>query len=419
MSFQRLRGTKDIFGSEADLFQHIDSTARQVFHLFGFEELRTPIFEEKKLFTRALGAETDVVQKEMYEFLDRSKTEVALRPEGTAGVVRAYLENNLDKTKGHCKFYYTGPMFRSERPQAGRLRQFHQIGVEELGTDSPYADAEIIHCLTFFLERCGAGGFQLKINNLGTLEERGKFEKILYAFFKPHEKSLCEDCQKRLSKNIFRVLDCKLESCRKVIQISPVISDSLSPESRDHFSRVCESLEKMGVSYRLAPHLVRGLDYYTKTVFEISHPDLGAQDALAAGGRYDGLVETFGGPRTGAVGFAVGVERLVLCISKMKEAVAWQDCVFIATLGEAAFQKGFELLSKLRGEDVPCVMDFQSKSLKSQMRAADKAKSRIVIILGDEELQEQKFVLKDMQTGAQEKCALTEIVPTLRRRFAC
>ncbi len=411
MSLKRLRGTHDIYGDDALYFQRIESTARKVFKNFGFSELRTPILEEKELFTRALGTETDVVQKEMYEFEDRSGTRVAMRPEGTAGVVRAYLENELDKSEGLCKFYYLGPMFRSERPQAGRLRQFHQIGVETLGTDSAYSDAETIHALTSFLDQAGAGGYKLKLNNLGTFEERGSFREVLKDYFKPFEAKLCEDCKNRLTKNVFRLLDCKVESCRAIVKNSPPITDYLTVESKAHFQAVCDLLEKAGIAYTLDPYMVRGLDYYTKTVFEVTHPKLGAQDALGAGGRYDRLVETFGGPKIGAVGFAVGVERLVMCIageSAPKEIEA--NACFIVTLGEAALGAGFKLLSELRAGGVKASMDFSGKSMKSQMRSADKSKSRYAIIIGDNELKDGTCALKDLKEGTQENRRLDGIV---------
>lgn len=403
MKFSRLRGTHDVFGGEAGVFSLIEDTARKVFGFFGFEELRTPILEEKELFTRALGPETDVVQKEMYEFEDRSKTRLALRPEGTAGVVRAYLENNFDKTQGLAKFFYMGAMFRSERPQAGRLRQFHQIGVEQLGAESPYADAETIHCLALFLDRVGARGYRLKLNNLGTFEEREHFKQTLRKYFTPEKDRLCEDCRNRLEKNVFRILDCKVESCRALIRKSPPITGHLSAESRSHHQTVCGALEAAGVSYEQDAYMVRGLDYYTKTVFEVSHPKLGAQDAVAAGGRYDTLIESFGGPKTGAVGFAVGLERLAMCLAAPEESRRdYEDSIFIATLGEAAFQKGFQILSRLRANNIKAVMDFSSKSLKGQMRSADRHRCRTVMIFGDTELKDGSCVIKNMADGTQE-----------------
>ena len=414
---QRLRGTHDIFGADAGLFQKIESTARKVFARFGFEELRTPILEEKELFTRALGTETDVVQKEMYEFLDRSKTPVALRPEGTAGVVRAYLENNFDKNEGLCKFYYIGPMFRSERPQAGRLRQFHQIGVEQLGADSPYADAETIHALTAFLDEAGVSGYELKLNNLGTFEERKSFKEKLTQFFTPKKNELCEDCRHRLERNVFRILDCKVEFCRALVRKSPPIADFLTAPSKEHHEKVRQALKTAGISYKEDPYMVRGLDYYTRTVFELSHSKLGAQDALAAGGRYDTLVESFGGAPTGAVGFAVGMERLAMCLPSAETGSGQkEDSFFIVTLGEAAFAEGFKMMSALRAQGVSVSMDLSPKSMKSQMRLADKMKSRFTLILGDNELQKGEFVLKNMEKGTQETHPMKEAVKILARK---
>ena len=413
---QRLRGTHDIYGEDAELFQKVESTARNVFNRFGFAELRTPLLEEKELFVRALGTETDVVKKEMYEFEDRSKTQVALRPEGTAGVVRAYLENNFDKKEGLCKFYYMGPMFRSERPQAGRLRQFHQIGVEQLGSDSPYADAETIHALTVFLDEAGASGYKVKLNNLGTFEERKIFREKLKEFFLPRQSELCEDCRQRLERNVFRILDCKTESCRVLVRQSPPLHDFLTAESKAHHEKVCQTLKSAGVVYAEDPYMVRGLDYYTRTVFEISHEKLGAQDALAAGGRYDALVESFGGPKAGAVGFAVGVERLVMCLkSDVPAAQAYEEGFFIVALGEAAFKEGMKLLFTLRKAGVKTLMDLNASSMKSQLRSADKNKCRYAVILGDNELEKKVFTLKNLELGAQSEYPLKDIVPICKK----
>lgn len=404
MSLQRLRGTHDIYGPDALIFQKIEATARQVFSRFGFSELRTPILEERDLFTRALGTETDVVQKEMYEFVDRSQTAVAMRPEGTAGVVRAYLENNFHKIDGNAKLYYMGPMFRSERPQAGRLRQFHQIGLEALGFDTPAADAEAIHALTVFLDAAGAGGYRVRLNNLGTFEERGGYREVLKSYFEPHLSKMCEDCKNRFTKNIFRLLDCKVETCRAISKKAPSIHDHLNDDSKRHFETVCRLLQKAGVAYEIDPYMVRGLDYYTKTVFEVSHSKLGAQDALGAGGRYDKLIETFGGPASGAVGFAVGMERLAMCLAASGEAPkpGYEDTIFIATLGEAAGEEGFQILSQLRTAGFSALMDVGAKSLKSQMRQADKHRARYAVILGDDEIAKKIYTVKNLETGNQE-----------------
>ncbi len=420
MAFNRLRGTKDIWGAEARRFEALGRTARRVFHSFGFEEIQTPILESKEVFTRALGDETDVVQKEMYEFKDRSDEFVAMRPEGTAGVVRAYLENHIDKTEGLAKLFYIGPMFRSERPQAGRLRQFHQIGVETLGTGSPYADAETIHCLKIFLDEAGISGYSIQLNNLGDFKERQAFAVVLRKYFEPKSASLCEDCKKRLSKNVFRLLDCKSSGCRAVAADAPVISKHLGPESSGHFEKVCRALKSAGVSYQVDDRQVRGLDYYTKTVFEVTHPALGSQDALAAGGRYDQLIESFGGtPGSGAVGFAAGVERLLMCVEKKtSDETVRENSFFIAALGEAAFEEGFKLVSSSRAAGLKAEMDLSAKSLKSQMRSADKARCRYVVILGDDELKKKAFTLKDMQSGDQSEVALSGAVEVLKKKVS-
>ncbi|MBI4352338.1 MAG: histidine--tRNA ligase [Candidatus Omnitrophica bacterium] len=413
MHFQRLRGFPDIVGEEAPLFAKAEAVAREVFPLFGFREIRTPLLEEKGLFTHALGTQTDVVQKEMYEFEDRSKTRVVLRPEGTAGVVRAYIENHFQKNEGLSKFFYLGPMFRSERPQAGRLRQFHQVGVETLGSSSPCADAETIQALVAFLDRMGVDGYEIRLNHLGTFEERGHLRTALKEYFHSHLGDLCEDCQNRVEKNVFRVLDCKRPACRKIIEKSPPIAGYLSPESKDVFKKVEDALSACGIGYRVDPYMVRGLDYYTQTVFEVSHPKLGAQDALAAGGRYDHLIESLGGMPAGAVGFAAGVERLLMSLPSGSEEISGAS-FFVATLGEEALKAGFGLLWKLRREGVKAVMDFEAKSLKSQLRAADKEKSRYVVILGENELKRESLVLKDMQNGAQEEISLDKAVECLK-----
>ncbi len=418
MAFQRLRGTHDIHGDEAALFAAAEGAARAVFPRFGFEEIRTPFIEEKRLFTHALGTETDVVQKEMYEFTDRSQTVVALRPEGTAGVVRAYIENNFQKTRGLAKFFYMGPMFRSERPQAGRLRQFNQIGTETLGTSSPYADAETVLALTAFLDAAGVTGYTVRLNNLGTFEERRHFKEALTAYFGPKSAHLCEDCRNRLARNVFRLLDCKVAACRQIVKGSPPITGYLSAESASHFDKALAAIEAGGVPCAIDPYMVRGLDYYTRTVFELSHPGLGAQDALAAGGRYDHLVESLGGALTGAVGFALGVERLLMCLGAPAAApLAPKAPIFIVTLGEEAFKIGFRTLSALRREGVAAEMDLDGRSMKSQMRAADGRKSRWVVILGDNEIRSGEYMLKDMTTGQQKPGKLDSAPADLKELF--
>ncbi len=417
MKIQRLRGMHDLYGADALKFERMERVARGVFARFGFEELRTPLLEDKELFSRALGTDTDVVQKEMYEFTDRSKVRVAMRPEGTAGVVRAYLENEFDKREGLSKFYYMGAMFRSERPQAGRLRQFHQIGVEQLGIDSPYADAETIHALTVFLDEIGASGYKVKLNNLGTFEERKEYRTELAGYFTRHKDKLCEDCLERLERNVFRLLDCKVQSCREVAKDSPPIKNYLMPASRTHYDKVRKGLQDLGVAHTEDPFMVRGLDYYTLTVFELTHPKLGAQDAVAAGGRYDSLIAAFGGPPSGAVGFALGMERLAMCMEAPQVSDVSENSVFIVTLGEEAFTAGFKLMSQLRASGVCASMDLSSKSMKSQMRLADRTQSAFSIILGENELNSGRWVLKNMKVGSQETIDGADCVSLLQKRL--
>lgn len=420
---QRLRGFKDLFGEEAAVFAHLESVARDVFRSFDYEEIRVPALEEKSLFSRALGTETDVVQKEMYEFVDRSEAHVALRPEGTAGVVRAYIENSLDKTLGHAKLFYMGPMFRSERPQAGRLRQFHQIGVEQLGTHSPYADAETILCLTTYLERLGIKGYKLKLNNLGTFEERKALKEKLVEFFASRLKKFCPDCQRRFEKNVFRLLDCKQQECRKAVREAdwivpgkPLVDAGIGAASFGHFQEACDALRSVNMPFEIDPFMVRGLDYYTKTVFEATHPGLGSQDALAAGGRYDNLIETFGGASDGAVGFALGVERLALCTRFAKNAEK-SPPLMIVTMGEDAFRLGFVLLNALRRLGVPSTMELKGRSLKSQLRVAERKNCRYVVLIGDEEIQRKVFVLKDMRATDEEGRQVEYDLEALMNKF--
>ncbi len=419
---QRLRGFKDLIGDEAFVFSHVEKTARDTFRSFDYDEIRIPVLEEKALFHRALGGDTDVVQKEMYEFIDRSEAAVAMRPEGTAGVVRAYLENKVDKAQGHARYFYMGPMFRSERPQAGRLRQFHQIGVELLGTPSPHADAEAILCLTTFLDRLGITGYKLKLNNLGTAEERKALRQRLADSFKPLLPEFCPDCQKRYERNVFRLLDCKVQECRKAVRKvewikpgEPLLSD-VSEEGASHFMQVCTDLVSVRVPFEIDPFMVRGLDYYTKTVFEVTHPNLGSQDALAAGGRYDNLIETFGGEPAGAVGFAIGVERLVLS-TPFKRNEEKARPVFIASMGDDAFKLGFVLLNAFRRLGVPSTMETKVRSLKSQLRVAEKRGCRYVVLIGDEEIQKKVFILKDMQAEKEEEKQVEYDLDTLMAKF--
>lgn len=404
----RPRGTKDLAGDEARQWEKLEAACYAVFTRFGYEPIRTPVMEPYALFSRSVGEVTDIVQKEMYRFTDRSGDEIALRPEGTAGVVRAYLQNNLSQERPVRKLYYCGPMFRAERPQAGRLRQFHQIGAEVFGSASPYTDAETMAVLAEVLRAAGITRFRFEINNLGSAEDRAGFGKVLQEFFKGKESSLCEVCQTRLGKNVFRVLDCKNPGCRELVATAPLVSDHVSDASKADFAKVQTLLTDLKLDWSHNPHIVRGLDYYTHTVFEVKHSGLGAQDALGAGGRYDGLVQSLGGPSTPAVGFAVGVERLFLAAAaEAAEALqaghapaeAPRSGVTVAALGDDALRGAFTLTQELRLSGIVCQMDVDGRSLKAQMRQADRSRSRYAVILGSAELAKGAASVKDLSAS--------------------
>jgi len=409
-------GMKDILPADAYLWQEIEDKARAAFNLYGYKPLRTPLLEEEGLFNRSLGNETEIVKKQMFVIRHGEDT-YALRPEATAGVVRAYIENNLDKTDSFVKLYYFGPMFRAERPQKGRLRQFHHIGAEALGSNSPYLDSEIISLIKHILDALGISGYELKLNSLGCPEDKQKLSRILQDRLKDETEKLCPDCNERLNRNVFRVLDCKNENCKQVVsRLSLAPENYLCPECSEHFSAVKKNLDKLNINYTLSPHLVRGLDYYNRTIFEISHKDLGAQDALGAGGRYDNLIFELGGPKSGAVGFALGIDKN-LSLTGCRPAAAGQTKVFVVTLGEEAKKEGFQVLDKLREADIASDMDYENKSLKGQMRKANDLKVKFTILIGDEELKKQSLLLKDMASGAQEEISLDRSVEEIKKRL--
>lgn len=402
---QSLRGTKDAIGPEARAWEALEAAARGVFERFGYEPMRTPLLEENALFSRSVGEDTDIVQKEMYRFEDRSGAEVALRPEGTASVVRALVEHHLQKERPVNKFYYYGPMFRAERPQAGRLRQFHQIGAELFGSSSETADAEAIELLVRVLEAAGVTGYSIELNNLGSSADRKAFSHGLVDYLKKHVPSLCGDCRHRTEKNPFRVLDCKEPQCQPVIEKAPRISDAVSPESKARFARVKALLGRAGIGFRENPRIVRGLDYYTDTVFEVKHPALGSQDAIGAGGRYDRLVETLGGDPTPAVGFALGCERMLIATAKtINRPAAASSCdIAVIYLGEEAQALAYEIASKLRSEGRKAGMDLTGRSMKAQLRQANEWGVRLAVIIGEDELKKGEVTVKDMRPGGEQK----------------
>jgi histidyl-tRNA synthetase len=408
-----IRGMKDILPPETMRWQQVEQLAREVFDLYGYQEIRLPVLERTELFTRSIGQETDIVSKEMYTFPDRHGDSLTLRPEATAQVVRAVLENRLEKGAGAKKFYTMGPMFRYERPQKGRYRQFHQINVEALGSDAPELDAEVILMLLDLLGRLGLSQVRLLINSLGCPACTEDFKANLKLFLWQRE-GWCPDCQHRREANPLRVLDCKSGNCQELLRQAPIMRNYLCPECEQHYFRVLSLLE--GTGYEEQPRLVRGLDYYTRTTFEVVAAGLGAQDAVAGGGRYNGLVRELGGPDLPGLGFAIGEERL-LEILPLEVGQRRQPRTFIVALGEAARGRGFALLRELRAQGLPSDMDFEGRSLKSQMSLADRWGAAYTLIIGDQELASGQVVVRQMQGGGQESIPAEQLLEYLVERL--
>ena len=409
MNIKAPRGTTDLYSPELERWQRVEATARDLFRLFGFQEIRTPILEEAALFSRSVGDQSEIVQKQMISFLDRGERLLALRPEGTASVVRAYIERHLDQRPGIAKLFYIGPMFRAERPQAGRSRQFHQIGAEGIGSYRPHLDAEMLQWVWLFFERLGLSGAQLKINSLGCQKDKKGLEEFLRQKLVKEKEKLCKECQTRFEKNVFRVLDCKNKECRAVCEKLPPFFEKLCGECQDHFRTLQRFLRESEIPFVEDPHLVRGLDYYTRTAFEITHKALGAQDAIGAGGRYDTLVESLGGPVAGAVGFAIGFERLLMALGPSLAPKEEGVQLFLTTVGEGTFEMACGLLPKLRRLGIPALLDFEGRSLKSQMRLANHYGVRWVLLLGEEELKTGHGILKEMAQGEEQRVSLDDL----------
>lgn len=421
MKIKAIRGARDLLPQELKIWDLVEEKARESCEIYGYRQIRTPLLEEARLFTRSIGEASDIVRKEMYSFLDRKKRRLCLRPEATASVVRAYLEHGFDKNLNLAKFYYFGPMFRAERPQAGRLRQFHHLGAEAIGSLSPYLDAEVISLAVNILQEIGIKDFTLQLSTIGCPKDRQSYKAILKKALKNKIKSLCSDCRARYRLNLLRIFDCKNESCKKLTAQLPAIFKSLCCDCEEHFSRVKEALHSLGISYTLNPHLVRGLDYYTKTCFEITHPRLGAQNALGAGGRYDNLVHDLGGPQIPAIGFALGVERLIALLdpTKIEQHNQHPPLVYCAVAGEGSKQEALKMLYAIRKAAIISEMDYQDKSLKAQMRQADKLGAKFVVIFGEEELKKQTVILRDMQTKDQKEVRVDELVKELMAKARC
>ena len=420
MKITAVKGFSDVYPGEVEIWQWVEQKAREIFAAYHFAEIRIPILEKTELFSRSLGETTDIVEKEMYTFSDRDATGsmLTLRPEGTAGVVRAYVESEMYKIEPVRKLYYMGPMFRRERPQKGRMRQFHQIGAEALGRGDPFIDAEVLLLLDDFFHGVGLESASLQLNSLGCVECRPIFRELLLAFLEQREQALCANCRRRMERNPLRVLDCKEQKCREETKDAPLMRDSLCEPCRHHFETVAHLLEKAGVDYTLNPRMVRGLDYYCRTTFEWTSAQLGSQNAVAAGGRYDGLVQDLGGPAIPGVGFAIGVERLTLLLRMTETREEAGPSLYVVWVGERARDWAFPLVHRLRRKGLMIEMEGESRSLKSQMRRADKLRAASVLIVGDDELAREKVLLRDMGNKRQEEINLKDIEVELMSRQA-
>ena len=416
MKIQSIRGVKDILPDEIWKWQYIESVAHNIFPRYGFREIRLPIFEDTRLFSRSIGEATDIVEKEMYTFNDRGGDSITLRPEGTASVVRAYVQHKMYNPPSVLKMFYIGPMFRYERPQAGRLRQFNQIGVEAMGSPSPIVDVEVMTMLMEFFRELDLNNIKLEINSLGSQECRPRYRELLKTEIEKHLDYLCSNCTTRYQRNPLRVLDCKVEQCGKIAEGLPKLIDHLDAASANHFSEVHSLLDSAGTPYSVNPSLVRGLDYYNRTAFEVTSKHLGAQNAICGGGRYDTLVEELDGPSTPCFGFALGLERLVSLVpfNDMKNFQKYPD-VFIVCLGEETKTTGFQIAHELRLKGFWVERDYEMGSMKSQMRKANKMQSRFSLILGENEIRSGKFVLKNMATGEQKECPAQELATEITK----
>ncbi len=402
-----VKGFEDLFAPKSDIFTHMEQVARSVFARYGYEELRTPILEHTELFCRGIGTETDVVQKEMYTFPDKKGRSLTMRPEATAGVMRAFMESGRQKSEGVTKLFTTGPMFRYERPQKGRLRQFHQINCECLGAVEPQADAELVIMVTRFLEELGLTDLTLQLNTLGCPTCRPAYRDMLRQWFKGLAvEKLCEDCQRRMETNPLRVLDCKVPTCKALTQDAPTILEHTCPDCAEHFATVRKLLEREDIAYTLNHRLVRGLDYYTRTTFEIVTDKIGAQGTVAGGGRYDGLIAQLGGTDVPGLGFACGMERLAMLLPELQSK---RPDFYVALLTDDSVDTVFTLTQTLRDAGLCGEMSYIKRSMKSAMRQASKMQARYMLLPGSDELAEGKVTIKNMDSGEQDTVPLNQV----------
>ncbi len=415
---KRIKGTQDILPEATPQWTALENLIRERMKLYNFHELRTPIFEQTQLFARGIGQLTDIVSKEMYTFLDRGKKQLTLKPEMTAPIMRAYIENKLYARAPLNKIFYIAPLFRQENPQAGRLRQFHQFGAETLGSADPLADVEIIDLAMNIFQTIGLKNVQLRINSVGDPHCRAPYKETLKNYIRPHLQTYCPDCQRRYEENPLRVLDCKNPTCQQLNQQAPKLNEHLCDECAAHYTQVKQYLQTLNIPFTEDPYLVRGLDYYTRTVFEITSDALGAQNAICGGGRYDLLARELDGPETPAVGFAAGMERLLMAMEQ--QGIVLQEVprldVFIVALGQQAKTQSLVWLKQIRQNGFSAETDFLGRSIKAQMREANRQKARFVLLLGEDELQRQEFSVKLMDKGEQVAVPFTDLLSFLKEQ---
>lgn len=414
---QLIRGFKDILPGEVELWQDIEHTAAELFEDFGFKEIRIPIMEHTELFARGIGEDTDIVEKEMYTFTDRGGDMLTLRPEATASVVRSYIQHKMYAQDPVRKFYTIGPMFRRERPQKGRYRQFYQINAEVFGVNSPYIDAQLIFILATLFSRLSVSDVSAHINSLGCPECRPQFKQALSDFLSAKTENLCSDCQRRRDKNPLRVLDCKVPTCRDAMTDAPSLSEYLCADCNGHFDTVKNSLMNLNIPFEVDKRLVRGLDYYTRTTFEIQTTSLGAQSAVAGGGRYDGLIKMLGGPDIPGIGFAIGLDRLAEIVAMNHPPIENKPKLFIAALGQKAQDKAFQWSCALGLDGIRVESDMANGSLKSQMKKADRSGADYVLMLGDKELEDGAAVLRNMLNKEQTTIPIDNILNDLKMKI--
>ena len=410
------KGTKDVLPSESYKWQFVEKTARETASVFGAQEIRTPTFEHTEVFLRGVGETTDIVNKEMYTFLDKGNRSITLKPEGTAGIARAFVENGLSNSALPAKFFYVTPCFRYERPQAGRLREFHQFGVEFLGASSADVDAETILLAKTFLDNVGIKNITLYINSIGCKTCRKNYEDALKKYLNENIDGLCALCKDRLNKNPLRILDCKNDDCKKITDNAPKILDYICDDCSNHLEKVKTLLDVAGVEYKINPNIVRGLDYYTRTVFEFVSENIGAQGTVCGGGRYDGLIEQLGGPSTPGIGFAVGIERILLLLENTGVKIDNPNKVkvYFAPMGENESVKVFELVTKLRAQGVICDFDHMGRGIKAQFKYADKIGAEYVAVVGSNELSEGVVKIKKMADGSEHPVAFSDIADFIK-----